>query len=516
MGASPRPTVEAMATVPAQLRGRIVSAMRWTLWLSVAAVPFSYGTSVLLARSGPDVIGTYGLLMVYVGVASSLFYLGGDAVVVKFVPEMEPGNRFPFLVSYFLVILVALMPWLGATLLWPGKLHYIFGDRGGPGFYTLVLFLAPLYIAFLLIVAALKAVLDMRWANALLRLVTIGSFAIYASLFFRFREALRIHAGGLIWGTFLGLTAIASVLGFLHLAGLESWRTEWRTFSFFLPRRFWRYTLSTQQVSAVGFFLQRLDLILILNFGGLAVLGEYVAIFSLAEALRTANRFFADTLLPSLTNAIASRDLNAASQIFGTNLRILFLVNVAATSGLALLAGLIIKLFGPQYASLRPLLILMVVGAGLAAPGGIGGTLLTSMGKQQRSFWVSIGQLALFLLLFFTLWPRHQLLGAVLASGLSMVASYWALLATAKYSTPVRFSAGKDYTTFALATIVCGGVALGWPSLSVVGVLVVWVGVMGLFLVASHYQLDECRQLVQCFLPVWPASAGAPSERHKS
>jgi len=508
MGGSAHPTVprvEVMSAVPAPLRGRIVSGMRWTLWLSVVAVPFSYGTSVLLARTGPDVIGTYGLLMVYIGVASSLFYLGGDAVVVKFVPELEPAKRFPFLVSYFLVIVVALVPWMGATLLWPGKLHYIFGDRGGPGFYLLVLFLSPLYIMFLLIVAALKAVLDMRWAQTLLRLVTIGSFAVYATLFFRFREVLQAHAGGLIWGVFLGLAGIASVLGLLRLLRLEGWRTEGRSFGFFLPRDFWRYTLSTQQVSAVGFFLQRLDLILVLNFGGLAVLGKYVAILSLAEALRTANRFFADTLLPSLTNAIASRDLEAASQIFGTNLRILFLVNLAATSGLALLAAPLMRLFGPRYTSLRPLLILIVLGAGLAAPGGIGGTLLTSMGKQQRSFWVSIGQLGLFLVLFFTLWPRYQLLGAVLASGLSQVVSYGVLLAAAKYGTPVRFSAGKDYIKFALATIASAGVALAWPSISVIPAVAVWVAAVGLFLVAAHYQLAECQQLVRCFLPVgWP------------
>jgi len=65
-----------LSETPVDLRRRIVSGMRWTLWLSVLSVPFSYGTTILLARSGPQVLGTYGLLMVYIGLVASLFYLG--------------------------------------------------------------------------------------------------------------------------------------------------------------------------------------------------------------------------------------------------------------------------------------------------------------------------------------------------------------------------------------------------------------------------------------------------------
>ena len=58
--------LEAMAAVPAYQRERIISGMRWTLWLSVLAAPFSYGTTIILARAGPEVVGTYGLLLLYI------------------------------------------------------------------------------------------------------------------------------------------------------------------------------------------------------------------------------------------------------------------------------------------------------------------------------------------------------------------------------------------------------------------------------------------------------------------
>src|SRR5437879_4141786 len=108
-----------MAAVPAHQRERIISGMRWTLWLSVLSAPFGYATTILLARTGPEVIGPYGLLIVYIGMVSTLFYLGGDAVVIKFMPELEPEKRFAFLISYFSVIMAALVPWLAAAALWP-------------------------------------------------------------------------------------------------------------------------------------------------------------------------------------------------------------------------------------------------------------------------------------------------------------------------------------------------------------------------------------------------------------
>ena len=76
-----------------RLRGKIMVGMRWTLWLSVISIPFSYAITILLARCGPEVIGTYGLLTVYIGVVASLLYLGGDTVIIKFVPDSGVANE---------------------------------------------------------------------------------------------------------------------------------------------------------------------------------------------------------------------------------------------------------------------------------------------------------------------------------------------------------------------------------------------------------------------------------------
>ena len=41
----------------------IGTGMRWTLWLSLLALPFGYATSFLLARIGPEALGAFGVLV---------------------------------------------------------------------------------------------------------------------------------------------------------------------------------------------------------------------------------------------------------------------------------------------------------------------------------------------------------------------------------------------------------------------------------------------------------------------
>ncbi len=192
-----------MTAMPHETRGRILSGMRWTFWLSGLAVPFGFCTSLILARTSPEAIGTYGLLAVYVTVVSTMLYVGGDAVLIKFMPAVPSERRLSFLLSYFIVISGFFFLWVGLAAIWPHSLHYVFGDQASGRLSFGVLLAAPVYIFFLMVVATLKGLLEIRWAQVLLRMVTIGTFLVYAALFAFSRDAghaLRLAGLGDISG----------------------------------------------------------------------------------------------------------------------------------------------------------------------------------------------------------------------------------------------------------------------------------------------------------------------------
>lgn len=497
------PDAPMMAGVPHRERHRILVGMRWTVWLSVLAAPFSYGTTMMLARVGPEVIGTYGLLMVYVAAASSLLYMGGDSVTIKFVPSLPVEKRFSFLSSYFLVVCAALVPWLVVATVWPSGLHYIFGKSVPPALQLLMIYLAPIYIARTMIISGLTAILDMRWAQSLNRVVTVGTFFLYGLLFLVFPRFLKANYTTLVWGIYLGFAVVTFVIGLKRLVKREEWRCSWRKIRFFLPKGFWKYTLALQQISALGFFLYRLDMLLVLNRGGLEVLGRYVAILTVASIVFLANRLFCDTLLPALTNLMAAGNPKAASEVFSANLRMLFAIHLTVACAVMFLMEPLVDLMGSKYSNEKALFKLLVILYALGGPGGLGGTLLTAVGKQQLSVWVGAIQLAIYLGAFTFLWPHYGLLGAVIAIGGSSLVCQIALLAVARLKGPLEFPYRRDYFWFVVLGSLAGCVAIGAGTPGfITGVLGCTVPI-GAFLLLARYQRRELVGLASCLFPGW-------------
>ena len=343
--------------VPRLQQDRVLSGMRWTVWLSALAIPFSAGTNLLLARAGPETIGVYGLLTLYVGVIASFLYFGGDPVVIRFIPECREEDRASFLVSYLSIIVAALFGWLAVASFFPEILRIVLGGNEGNQFRFFVFCLAPFPITFWMILSSLKGMLDIRFSQIIGRLVTISTFVAYAGLYLMDRQLMTRSPFAVIWAVYLLPMVVLGTIGairVIRLCGLGRLR-------FFLPRGFWRYAFGTQQTGIAVFLAYRVDYILVLNYGGLGVLGRYVAVLTIAGLVAIVDGFFMDTLLPSLTNMLAARNSAGAAQVFMMHMRILFLVATAMSCGIMVLGVVATSLMGSKYQSVQGLIILMAM-----------------------------------------------------------------------------------------------------------------------------------------------------------
>jgi O-antigen/teichoic acid export membrane protein len=489
-----------LSGVPREVRLRIFTGLRWALWLTLLSTPFSYGITVLLARTSPEALGTYGTLAVYLAAVNCFFYLGGDTVSIKFLPELPRERRAPFLLSYALVVALWFCVWLLALAIWPEHLRLLFGKVGDRNFYLLLIGLAPICLLLNLVVGALKGLLEIQLAHALLRLITVVQCLAYAVLFLAFPVLLATRYRALVWGLYLGLALLAALIGLVslyarHRLGLS--RADW---SFWLPAGFWGFAFSAQAVSVVWFFLGQLDSLLIINFGDLADLGRYVAIMSVATVARVVTNLVIETVLPSITNALASGGRTAASEVFTMYWRLLLIANTAIGCVLVLFVGPISRLLGPEYVARQPLLVLATLLVVLACPGWIGGSLLSGAGEQHRSIWIGLGQLALFLALFAAWWPRWRLAGAVLAYGTSLLASHSALLLAARRNVPLDFSALHEYFKFAAVVTVSAAASALFPLPLPLAVALCIAAVLS-FLAWARYRPAECLDLLRRLVP---------------
>jgi len=495
MGDSLDVSATTLGQVPAHQRHRILSGMRWSVWLSALAVPFSVGTNLLLARVGAETVGVYGLLSVYIGLITAFIYFGGNTVVIRFIPECKREDRAAFLGSYLLVIFAALSFWLVFAHLFPACLRLVLGRADRFGF--IILCLAPIPIVFSMIFAFLKGMLEIRTSQTLLKLLTIISFLMYAAIFIVARPLLLSEPTEVVWSIYLGLMAMLATIGAVRVVRLCG-RPQLR---FYLPQGFWRYAFATQWVGMVYFLISRLDYVLILNLGGLGVLGRYVAIMSVAATVLMVSDFFMDTLLPSLTNMIAARNHAGAAEVFMMHMRILFFVTTAASCAVMVAAAPVTAVMGGKYRSIQGLIILMAMFWGIASPGAIGGTLLASVGRQQLAIWAGLLHVVVFTCLFFATWSRWQLTGAVVSYGFAVLLSNTALMTIALKTSRIYPSIAGLWLKAAGVEAAVGIIALRWLPPGLTSGIVTWLAAMALFLLLSQYRASECKAFAQTFLP---------------
>ena len=489
-----------LPAVPGEVRLRIFTGLRWALWLTLLSTPFSYGITVFLARTGPEALGTYGMLTVYVAAVTCFFYLGGDTVIIKFLPELPREQRAPFLLSYALVVALWFCGWLVLLAIWPESLRLLFGKMGDRSFHLLLVGLAPICLLLNLVVGALKGLLEMQLAHAIMRVITVAQCLAYAVLFLAFPGLLATRYRALVWVLYLSLALLSALVGLVALFGQGRLALSRRDLRFWLPPGFWAFALSSQVVSVVWFFLGQLDALLIINFGDLAELGRYVAIMSVALVARVVSSLVMETLLPSLTNARASGGRPAASEVFTMYWRLLLIVNTALGCGLILFVGPISKLLGPEYVARQPLMVLATLLVVLACPGWIGGSLLSSAGEQHRSIWIGLGQLAVFVALFAAWWPAWRLTGAVLAYGVSLLASHSALLLAARRNVPLDFSALGEYFKFAAVVTLAAAASARLPVAPALAVAL-WILAVAGFLAWARYRPVEYVELLRRLVP---------------
>lgn len=501
---------EAMTSAPAndaalldvgssELRHSIVSGMRWTLWLSVLSIPFSYGTRILLARIGPEALGTFGILTVYIGVVAVFLYVGGNAVVIRFLPAIEPEKRGSFLASYLAVLLLAMLPWLALVTASPRVMELVFGSQTPARLLLLLMYLSPVYVLFSVVTATLKAEMEIKWAQALNRLVPIGFFLIYAALYGFARAALQRHYAFAIWSVYLGLTAVATVLGVPRM--LRRLAGSARPLKFYLPAGFWKFTLALQGSSTLGFLTSRLDLIFVLHAGGVKLLGEYVAITSVASVVTRITTFIADSFLPSLTNTLARGDWSASRSVTETYLRAIFPSVLAMALLVLVFARPLLALMGREYLPLLPLVELTAPIAALQALSGFAGTVLGASGRPQRDIVPKVLRTVVFIPLFWLLWARYQLSGAVAAWMIAEALQHFVLLALLRYRPLFYFAMLPAYSAFlgVLGLASFGAYVMG--SVSLLPGMAAWGFALLLFFFLSRYTVSELQGLARLYLP---------------
>ena len=501
---------EVLNGIPERQRHHMISGMRWTLWLSVLSAPCGYITTVLLARVGPAVVGTYGLVSLYISLTSIFLFFGGNGVAIRFLPELPAEKRLAFLISYFLVIIATALPYQIVASIWPKGLRYVLGSEAGNWFGLLLVWLAPFYILSSLILAALKGLLEIKWSQVYNRIITLTSFVLYAVLYFGARRFLASHYVAIIWSTYLVLATLVTVLAMRRLLRHLGSSHHREPIRFFLPKGFWSYTSGLQLVSILAFLSTRLDYLFILNAGGLVEFGRYMALITLVSVIPMFATFVLDSLLPSLTNTLALRDYESSRRLTEIYLRFILLCGMLAATFAILFAHPLFAVLGPRYSDLANLALLAFPIAALQVLNWFVGIMFTAIGEPYGCVIAQAGRLLVFCVAFWLLWAPYHLWGAIVAWGIAELSNQGLGLFLLLRRMPFPFSFVHTYLAFLLIVGLSAVFSRHSGNENPLISGAIWLALVGGFFLAARYSWSEIRRLTLMVLPSRFSAAISP------
>ena len=406
-----------------------------------------------------------------------------------------------FLISYFLVILAATLPYQIVASIWPKGLQYVLGREAGNWFGVVLVWVAPFYILSSLILAALKGLLEIKWSQLYNRIITLASLAFYAVLYFGARRFLASHYVAIIWTTYLVLTILVTILAMRRLLRHLLTGHLRQSLRFFLPPGFWSYTSGLQLVSILNFLSTRLDYVFILNAGGLIEFGRYVTLITLVSVIPTFATFVLDSLLPSLTNTLALGDYESSRRLAEIYLRFMLPCGMLAATFALLFAHPLFAVLGPRYSDLVNLARLAIPIAALQVLNWFVGMMFTAIGRPYGNVMAQTIRMVVFCVAFWLLWSPYHLQGAIVAWGIAELSNQLIGLFLLLRSMPFRFSFLPTYLAFLLVVGLSAVFARYSPHKGLFISCVTWLALVGGFFLSARYSWSEIRRLTVLILP---------------
>jgi len=357
-----------------------VIGARWTLGLSLAVIPLSYGTNIILGRTGPEALGTYGFLAVLMSVVATFFMFGGSQVIVKFLPELDSEKARAFLLGYAALIFGVAATLLFVIILHPATLAYLTRSEIDVRFLPYLCVLAPIVLIQHISLAALQARMEIKWMSIVSKLTPVLYFFCFLALRLSLRSRFARHGFLAIVAVVIGSNVVS-----LLLAVYQVWtkviRQMGSSIQAFFPQGFWYFATIIHLSTVALFILDSFDQAFVVSRFDLSELGLYRAPLVTAQSVRWMPLILTQTMLPLFSNLLARREEQYIRFVYARLTR----YGVLGTSTVALILILfsrqILGLFGEAYVATSSVLAILAGVFILSAISTVNSSMIVATGR---------------------------------------------------------------------------------------------------------------------------------------
>ena len=393
-----------------------LSGAKWTVILSIVAMPIGFATSIILARISPEALGIYGLLSIFIIFVTTFILFGGSNVIIKYLPEIDKDKKVSFLISYILIVFLIAIFAIGLIYFYPQALEFLFGQAFPLNMLKYLIIFIPIIILYFVFDFTLNGLMEIKTSVVIRQIAVYGNFIMFSILFLFYRDFFRDHLWMIIFGLSFVFYAVLGLLAFslttkkMKIMGLNkrisqnydsecsrvndkgevaSRQLSWsfritlklKNLKPYLPKKFWSFTLFVHLSTITYFASDKIDQLFILSYFSIRELGLYYPALGAAMLIRFIPMLLGSVLLPTFSNLLASNEIALIQKGYREVVRYNTLMVVPAALFCIFFSRQIMGIFGEAYVQNHLVLVVLASFFSVTSIGVVNNSLIIAKGR---------------------------------------------------------------------------------------------------------------------------------------
>jgi len=369
-----------------ELRNKSVYNAKWSIILASIGAIFLYGTNLFIGRIDPSLVGIYTLFYLVIQLIPTFLLFGGEAAIIKFLPEIDEEKKFSYVVSY--LCLIILIGAVAIFIIWRFSqvLQLLLGETQTTFVPRFTIVMIPILLIQWVMISILESQIDTKIATFGINIPQILTFFAVIGLFkwINSENFSRFIFYILLFSYIVNFPYLCVKFYQLFLKKVRP------RFNFFFPKNFLRFSSIVYITVVFVFIFQKIDLILVAKHLSTAELGIYRVATLIAELVRWFPILFHRTFFPLFSNLYSKKNTKELRDFYFKVLKINVLISFCIGFLILLFGDAFLFLLRREYIDGSFAMQLLSVTYLLTSVSMVNSALIPVLGKVEVSLGISI------------------------------------------------------------------------------------------------------------------------------
>lgn len=446
-----------------EIKNKSMVGAKWTIILSTLAIPLSYMTNIVIGRISNEALGIYAFINIFISFVITFVLIGGNNVIVKFLPELKNKEKNHFLLNYFLIILLISILSILVLCFYPNSLEIVLGQSYPANIVPYLILFIPFIILYSVFDYTLVGLLEIKASTIIKQISVYGTFIIFSILLLFFPKIMTSDPWFMILIVILIFYILMTIMAF-HIVynkiinqKKNNRPTNKEIFQY--PPGFWRYLIFVHISTILVFFYDKIDQLFIIGNLSVADLGVYYAALQTATLIRYIPMLIGNVSLPTFSNIFASDEKSLIPTVYKKIIKYTTLMTVFCSLGAIFYSKEIMGIFGSGYVVDHSILVILGFFFMPTSVGAILPSLILSKGKAGQYLINSIIQVSFQIGIILLLFNSLGVIGLAIGRGAGVIiAQVGLIIISYKILGDLKTTIPRNY----LASIVVTFLSLGF------------------------------------------------------